>query len=98
MCAQGSPPSNDCQNPHPARDAERADCKSWSTEFVTPAPADITALGDKPSAVTNCAADRCNFTYFQPDAQIGTCATTRDGKAWSPTCCDLPDENCTDLW
>ena len=79
------------------------DCRSWSTEFETHAPADITAIGDIPTQITDCVGNRCNFTYFQPDAQIGNCAFTRPGeggdpKHWTPTCCDLPDENCTDLW
>ena len=48
------------------------DCKSWSTEFNTAAPMDIRALGNHPTQITECDADACNFTYFQPDAQIGT--------------------------
>eukprot|EP01051_Picozoa_sp_SAG22_P027239 SAG22_NODE_9017_length_614_cov_1.174757_1_plen_193_part_10 len=76
-----------------------ADCKSWSTEFTTPSPSDVTALGDNPQVITSCGEDDvCNFTYFQPDAQISTCSTNLGGKVWQPTCCDLPDENCTDLW
>jgi len=94
----GSPAANDCKNPHPARENVPVDCRAWSTEFVTPSPANISALGDKPGAITQCAGDACNFTYFQPDAQITTCSFKIDGQPWNPTCCDLPDENCTDLW
>jgi hypothetical protein len=99
----GSPPSNDCVRPHPLRPGMQEDCRSWSTEFDTTAPADIRALGDNPLQITDCAADKCKFTYFQPDAQIGNCNFVKPGeggvhKHWTPTCCDLPDENCTDLW
>lgn len=91
----GSPPANDCVRPHPLRPGMQEDCRSWSTEFETPAPADIVALGDNPMQITDCQADSCNFTYFQPDAQIGNCDFTRPGegggfKHWTPTCCDLP--------
>ena len=34
----------------------------------------------------------------QVDAQIGNCAFDIDGLQWTPSCCDLPDENCTDFW
>lgn len=106
----GSPPENDCAHPHPQRPGMQEDCRSWSTEFTTDAPADITAIGDIPTQITRCdgvtqpntdsaVAATCNFSYFQPDAQIGNCAFNMGTpKAFTPTCCDLPDENCTDLW
>jgi iduronate 2-sulfatase len=98
-----SPKANDCANPRgsPPR------CNSWSTEFATPDPVDITGLGTIPTPITRCdagvagpgnARERCNFTYFQPDSQITNCAFHVDGKVWNPSTCDLPDENCTDLW
>ena len=65
---------------------------------VTPEPMNITAIGNTPTQITHCYADQCNTTYFQPDAQIGNCAFRIEGKSWNPTCCDLPDQNCTDLW
>jgi hypothetical protein len=73
-----------------------------STEFTTPAPADITALGDNPMAVTSCAGDSCQFTYFAPDSQIAIGGMqpgeNQKLKQWNPSCENLPDENCTDLW
>ena len=65
----GHPKANDCIDPYPA-DGRAPDCRSWTTEFTSTTPADITALGDNPMAVTTCAADACNFSYFQVDSQI----------------------------
>lgn len=92
----GSPKANDCDNPRSATPSEN--CRSWSTEMTTPLPANITAIGNLPTNIMECAGERCNLTYFQPDSQIGNCAFTVGGKKWNPTCCDLPDHNCTDFW
>lgn len=101
----GSPHQNDCLNPHPARAGVAPDCRAWSTEMTTPLPANITAIGNRPTNIMECEAQNgagraatCNLTYFQPDAQINVCAFKIGGKKWLPQACDVPDENCTDLW
>jgi arylsulfatase A-like enzyme len=40
-----SPPSNDCVLPHSTNPRRPTDCRSWSTQYNTTAPANITGLG-----------------------------------------------------
>ena len=64
----GSPANNDCIDPHPnGNDRVKwpVKCLSWSTEFVTAAPANISALGDKPTNITSCNGDECQFVRIR---------------------------------
>lgn len=95
-----SPYANDCPDPHP--DDGAPDCPSWTTSFVTSAPANVT-LDGKP--VLRCGGGdnaSCDFDYVNPDAQIFTQrpVTLSNGTVVeaSPACADLADAKCTDEW
>lgn len=77
-------------------------CPSWSTNFSTAAPANVTLDNH---LVTSCGgADgtsaECQFRFVNPDAQIfdGCLKQVVGGKQYDPLSCAMPADNCTDKW
>eukprot|EP00756_Hemistasia_phaeocysticola_P058497 Hpha_TRINITY_DN35136_c0_g1::TRINITY_DN35136_c0_g1_i1::g.168487::m.168487/K01136/IDS; iduronate 2-sulfatase len=87
----GSPAQNDCT---------KKDCRSWTTHFQGQAGSGNVSLDGHP--VLRCGSGGgCDFDYVNPDAQIFDVCLKQEINGsldYDPTCCDLPDENCTDLW